>query len=107
MASMDTFFPADYPDFEEFGTPPCATSDPDSFFSDEALEGMMHNRITYSHEREAKMTCMECPYAKRCLQFALDNPDVQGIWGGTTEKQRASIRRGTPISLKLPPSRHS
>ena len=98
--------PEDYPDFEEFGLPPCATSDPDSFFSDEHPDGMKHIRPIYTYEREAKMTCMECPYVQRCRQFALDHPEIQGIWGGTTEKQRNMIRQGVAVSLRLPPSKN-
>jgi hypothetical protein len=106
MPAFESFFPEDYPDFEEFGTPPCATSDPDSFFSEDHPDGMKHIRPIYRYEREAKQICLECPYMQRCLQFALDNPDVQGIWGATTEQQRIKIRKGIPVSIALPSSKH-
>lgn len=106
MKSLSSFLPEDYPDFEEFGTPPCATSDPDAFFSDEHPDGMMHVRPIYTFEREAKMTCAECPYAQRCLEFALKNPDIQGIWGGTNERQRSLMRKGVSVSLRIPPSKN-
>jgi len=100
------FFPSDYPDFEEFGAPPCSETFPDAFFSEEPLEGMLSNRSFYPMEREAKMTCVQCPYQARCLAFALRNPDVQGIWGGTNERQRKAMRKGNIVSLGIPPSRH-
>lgn len=100
------FFPSDYPDFEEFGTTPCSEAFPDAFFSEEPLEGMLHNRNFYPMEREAKMVCVQCPYQARCLAFALKNPDIQGIWGGTNERQRNAMRKGNIVSLGIPPSRH-
>jgi WhiB family transcriptional regulator, redox-sensing transcriptional regulator len=36
--------------------------------------------------------CERCPVRLPCLDFALTN-DEQGIWGGTSERQRRSIRR--------------
>lgn len=103
---MNDLFPEDYPDFEELGTAPCAESDPDSFFSDEPLGGEIHVRSLYSNERAAKTVCMSCPYQARCLAYALQNPDLLGIWGGTNERQRAAIRKGQSVSLELPPSRN-
>lgn len=100
------FLPKDYPDFSEFGLPPCSESFPDAFFSEEPLAGALHVRPLYTMEREAKMVCMQCPYQARCLAFALKDPDLQGIWGGTNERQRAAMRRGNIVSLGLPPSRN-
>jgi WhiB family redox-sensing transcriptional regulator len=44
----------------------------------------------YDHEKEAKAICAECPYKIRCLEYALKNHE-QGIWGGTTERDRRRI----------------
>ena len=100
------FYGTDYPDFEEFGPAPCASSWPDAFFSDDAPEGSITRRGTYTMEREAKLTCMECPYRVRCLKYALDHPDLVGIWGGTTEYQRKAIRAGVPIHIGIPSNRN-
>jgi WhiB family redox-sensing transcriptional regulator len=102
----EQIFGKDYPDFQEFGEPPCASSYPDAFFSDDPLEGAIARRGTYSMEREAKITCFSCEYRQRCLEYALKNPDVQGIWGGTNENQRKRIRLGLPVDIKVPESRH-
>jgi hypothetical protein len=88
----------DYPDFEEFGTPPCAETFPDAFFTEEKSESNIYRDgrtivqtwARYDHEKEAKAICAECPYKVRCLAYALKNNE-QGIWGGTTERDRRRI----------------
>jgi WhiB family redox-sensing transcriptional regulator len=37
--------------------------------------------------------CARCPVAGDCLQYALENPEVQGCWGGTTDAERKALRR--------------
>jgi WhiB family redox-sensing transcriptional regulator len=104
---LGSILPADYPDFEEFGTAPCAESDPDAFFPEDRPEGnFMPNRLAYPMEREAKMTCLECPYKLRCLEYALKNEDLQGIWGGFTESERRKLRRGIPVRMRIPEAKH-
>ena len=43
--------------------------------------------------REAKQICGECVSQEPCRTYALDNPTLQGIWGGTTEAERVRLRR--------------
>lgn len=100
---MSDFFPNDYPDFQEFGNTPCSESDPDAFFSTEPAEGSM--RGFYPMEREAKAVCAACPYAARCLQYALEHSELSGIWGGTTEYQRRMMRKNKLTSIDIGPSR--
>jgi WhiB family redox-sensing transcriptional regulator len=38
--------------------------------------------------------CGSCLVAERCLAYALDRPDVVGVWGGTTAKERRKLRQG-------------
>jgi hypothetical protein len=95
---LGNIIPEDYPDFEEHGAPPCSESFPDAFFTEEKSESeiLRGDKIViqiwarYDHEKEAKAICAECPYKERCLKFALDNHE-QGIWGGTTERDRRRI----------------
>lgn len=96
---LENFIPKDYPDFIEHGTPPCAETFPDAFFTEEISQSQINIgtdrvRLTtsarYSYEREAKAICGECPYKARCLEFALKNHE-QGIWGGTTERDRKKL----------------
>jgi len=106
---MTEFFTdPDYPDFQEFGQPPCATTYPDAFFPEDAPEGnVTQKRGTYAMEREAKQVCSDCPYIKACLAYALKHPELMGIWGGTNDNQRRNIRRGFPVDLTiLPPNRN-
>ena len=60
----------------------CRGVDPDLFFPSRGDSG-----------REALAVCAECPVQPQCLQYALDNGERLGIWGGTTGKQRRKMRR--------------
>jgi len=41
---------------------------------------------------EAKQFCWDCPVQAECLSYAIESK-LQGIWGGTTGKERADIAR--------------
>ena len=41
----------------------------------------------------AKAVCQSCAVRPPCLQFALETNQVTGVWGGTTEEERRSVRR--------------
>lgn len=40
----------------------------------------------------AKQICAACPVRLACLQWALDNYEQYGIWGGLTERERRRLR---------------
>lgn len=40
----------------------------------------------------AKALCRECPVREECLAFALSDPELVGVWGGTTVKERSALR---------------
>ena len=42
---------------------------------------------------KAKAVCAQCPVASACLAWALDLSFSHGIWGGTTESERAGLSR--------------
>ena len=48
----------------------------------------------------AKAICRRCPVAADCLAEAMANPSIVGVWGGTTENQRAKIRARAPREPK-------
>jgi len=41
----------------------------------------------------AKAVCAACPARVRCLEWALESGEAEGVWGGTTPGERAAIRR--------------
>lgn len=41
----------------------------------------------------AKQVCAGCGVRVECLEFALAEREVWGVWGGTSEKERRRIRR--------------
>jgi len=41
----------------------------------------------------AKAVCRVCPVIDACLEYALETNQRSGIWGGTSEKERKSLRR--------------
>jgi WhiB family redox-sensing transcriptional regulator len=43
----------------------------------------------YDIEERAKAICRECPVMRRCRQHAMEAPEVHGIWGATTPRERA------------------
>jgi WhiB family redox-sensing transcriptional regulator len=43
--------------------------------------------------REAKKICATCPVSAECLQYALDNDERFGIWGGVTERDRRKLKK--------------
>lgn len=45
----------------------------------------------------AKAVCRECPVRPECLEYALANGERQGVWGGTSERERRRIQRRRPL----------
>ena len=46
-----------------------------------------------AREARAKTVCQRCPVQEPCLEFAMDTNQKYGIWGGLTDKERASLKR--------------
>ena len=68
------------PAFMDLGS--CRGMDPDIFFPDRG-ESL----------RPAKAVCEDCIVRDECLEFALDNRERFGVWGGTSERERRRLRR--------------
>jgi len=45
------------------------------------------------HIAEALEVCRGCPVVTDCLRVAMADPTLVGVWGGTSEAQRAVLRR--------------
>lgn len=41
----------------------------------------------------ALQLCCTCRVRTKCYDVAVNNPNIQGIWGGTTQKQRLQLTR--------------
>lgn len=48
-----------------------------------------------SSVREAKRICGMCEMRSACLEYALDNDERFGVWGGLSEKERLELRRAS------------
>ncbi|RMI46726.1 WhiB family transcriptional regulator [Streptomyces triticirhizae] len=67
-------------------TAPEATNDPELFFPDADDDARVAT---------AKALCAGCPVREICLQTALESGARDGIWGGTTEEERADLHHLT------------
>ena len=66
--------------WQEFAN--CLGVDPDLFFPERGAS-----------TREAKSVCRGCVVREDCLEYALQNGEKFGIWGGMSERERRRIRR--------------
>jgi WhiB family redox-sensing transcriptional regulator len=81
---------SDMPNWVEYGEPICRQVDPDLFFP---IKGDDQIQI-----RMAKDICKSCTLKKVCLEYALTDWRIDGIWGGTTLRERQIIRRQRRIA---------
>jgi WhiB family redox-sensing transcriptional regulator len=49
-------------------------------------------------DRPAKAICSRCSVRQECLQYALDNRILHGIWGGTSARERERLRATHPLA---------
>lgn len=65
------------------GSQPCAHVDPEIFFpAPSDRPGIAR----------AKAICNTCNFVEECLASAVWEPKLEGIWGGTTSRQRETMR---------------
>jgi WhiB family transcriptional regulator, redox-sensing transcriptional regulator len=60
----------------------CAQTDPEAFFPEKG-----------GSTRDAKKICTSCEVRSRCLEYALENDERFGIWGGLSERERRKLRK--------------
>jgi WhiB family transcriptional regulator, redox-sensing transcriptional regulator len=72
----------------------CARMDQEIFFGGE-YEGRRRHRpsLTSIEIRRAKAICAVCPVLWDCFQYAMENDEEYGVWGGTTRRERQRLRR--------------
>jgi WhiB family redox-sensing transcriptional regulator len=71
---------------DETGETPCMAY-PDAFFIDQE-DGA---KPLYTIAREL---CRSCPIRLQCLEYALENDENLGFWGGMSPRERKGARRG-------------
>ena len=67
----------------------CLGVDPDLFFPERGAS-----------TREAKEVCRGCVVRLDCLEYALDNGEKFGIWGGLSERERRRLRRQRALVVR-------
>ncbi len=60
----------------------CAQTDPEAFFPEKG-----------GSTRDAKKVCSSCMVKSECLEYALENDERFGIWGGLSERERRRVRK--------------
>jgi WhiB family redox-sensing transcriptional regulator len=60
----------------------CAQTDPEAFFPEKG-----------GSTRDAKTICGSCEVRTQCLEYALQNDERFGIWGGLSERERRKLRK--------------
>jgi WhiB family transcriptional regulator, redox-sensing transcriptional regulator len=60
----------------------CAQTDPEAFFPEKG-----------GSTREAKKVCASCDVRAQCLEYALENDERFGIWGGLSERERRRLKK--------------
>ena len=60
----------------------CAQTDPEAFFPEKG-----------GSTRDAKKICTSCEVRAQCLEYALENDERFGIWGGLSERERLKVRK--------------
>ena len=45
----------------------------------------------------AKDVCARCLVQRECLEYALADPDLMGVWGGTSMREREHARKATAL----------
>lgn len=43
--------------------------------------------------KAARAVCKDCKVQSQCLDYALNNKEQFGIWGGTSERERRRLRK--------------
>ncbi len=66
----------------------CANHDPEIFFPP--------GPSAHHHIARARSICRTCPVVIECRAAVMADPRIAGIWGGTTESERSTLRSRRP-----------
>ncbi|GAA3478899.1 WhiB family transcriptional regulator [Streptomyces yanii] len=67
----------------------CRDEDPDLFFP------IGSTGPALVQTEEAKEVCRGCPVREQCLEWAMENGQGSGVWGGLGEAERRALKRRT------------
>lgn len=67
----------------------CNQTDPEAFFPEKG-----------GSTKEAKRICLGCEVRAECLEYALDNDQRFGVWGGLSERERRAVKHGNLLPLE-------
>lgn len=73
------------PSWQEYAA--CAGEDTEMFFNE--------------HWRKAKRICVGCLVQRQCLEYALENDEQHGVWGGMTTPERQQLKKDVDDDLPL------
>ncbi|MET8174377.1 WhiB family transcriptional regulator [Streptomyces clavifer] len=65
----------------------CRNEDPDLFFP------IGSTGPALVQTEDAKAVCATCPVREQCLEWALENGQDSGVWGGLGENERRALKR--------------
>lgn len=65
-----------------------------------APDGYESKQIRSGRQELAKSLCEVCSQQLPCLEWALDNAEPFGVWGGLDEVQRRKVRARRRIALQ-------
>jgi len=78
--ALDLPEPLHPPHWTEFAE--CQYTDPETFFPEKG-----------GSTRPAKRICAGCEVRADCLEYALENDERFGVWGGLSERERRRLKR--------------
>lgn len=65
----------------------CVSADPNLFFP------VPDGGNAAAQADQALRICAGCLVRRQCLEYAMQNGEMEGIWGGTTPRERKRARR--------------
>ncbi len=68
----------------------CTEVDPEIFFPERG-----------GSSKAARQVCSNCQVRAQCLEYALNNKEQFGIWGGTSERERRRLRKERAARARL------
>ena len=80
-------FPGDYEDDHWQQRAACKDEDPELFFP------LGNTGPALLQIEEARAVCRRCEVVDQCLQWALEQKDVDGVWGAMSEDERRALKR--------------